>query len=349
VLRRTGENLAAAAEDAEITGLTLQSALATVPSGVLGMPGVPARGHITAAAGIPRPQPRAVPISEQEPPEHWPGFAKSLFKIGRGEATVIAGTLGLAKNAYENPEKIPGAVKGLGVQTYQDPIGAGKAVIGYDLLASGKWEDWGGQMGFGALMGGAGTMPARASRFNRVVGSPQPVPLGRRSAPQNSRKFAGTRFDFRKEDFGMRPGSGKLPKISETDRLALAEKYPNGVRFTRSGYPVLTPYEIDRVRITNLTGDREDDADLANLATNRTETPAGYVWHHVEDGRTMELVPRDLHEAVRHTGGAADIGQARALGIRPGGVFTPFEQNLNDFGAAGAAGTTVAGAQEGRP
>lgn len=31
----------------------------------------------------------------------------------------------------------------------------------------------------------------------------------------------------------------------------------------------------------------------------------GYTWHHVEDGKTMMLVPTDLHQAVRHTGGAA--------------------------------------------
>ena len=30
-----------------------------------------------------------------------------------------------------------------------------------------------------------------------------------------------------------------------------------------------------------------------------------YTWHHVEDGMHMMLVPKDLHDAVRHTGGAA--------------------------------------------
>ncbi|WP_405237918.1 HNH endonuclease [Lentisalinibacter orientalis] len=36
-------------------------------------------------------------------------------------------------------------------------------------------------------------------------------------------------------------------------------------------------------------------------------TPSGYVWHHVEDGRTMQLIPQDIHNAARHTGGAAVI------------------------------------------
>jgi hypothetical protein len=31
--------------------------------------------------------------------------------------------------------------------------------------------------------------------------------------------------------------------------------------------------------------------------------------HHVEDGLTMQLVPSDLHDVVRHTGGAALINK----------------------------------------
>ena len=338
-----------AADDARTNAVALQAALGNVPPAVFGALGTPAQAAIGAALPVRPEQPRDVPISERQPPAHWPGWAKSLFKIGRGEMTVIHGTAGLAKQAYENPEKIPVALAGLGESALRDPVGFGKALVGYDELANGRIEDWIGQMGIGALGGGLGTVPARGSRLHRVVGSPHPIPLGRMPSPINSRKFAGTRFDFTKPDFGMRPGRWDTPKINETDRLALAEKYPNGVRYTRDGYPVFTPYEIDRVRISNLTGDRTDDADLANLATKRAETPAGYVWHHVEDGRTMELVPRDLHEAVRHTGGAADVDQARELGIRPGGVFTPFEQNLHDFGAGAAGATAVAGAQEGRP
>ncbi|MGK8208888.1 HNH endonuclease [Burkholderia cenocepacia] len=33
--------------------------------------------------------------------------------------------------------------------------------------------------------------------------------------------------------------------------------------------------------------------------------PDGYVWHHVENAKTMFLIPQDLHNAVRHTGGVA--------------------------------------------
>jgi len=37
------------------------------------------------------------------------------------------------------------------------------------------------------------------------------------------------------------------------------------------------------------------------------------VWHHVEDGKTMLLIPKDIHKAAAHTGGIAVI---RARGWR---------------------------------
>ena len=42
-------------------------------------------------------------------------------------------------------------------------------------------------------------------------------------------------------------------------------------------------------------------------------TPEGYTWHHVEDGKTMMLVPSDIHSAVRHTGGASLIKKGLRL------------------------------------
>jgi hypothetical protein len=165
-----------AADDAELVALGMQGTLAMIPSGVLGMPGVPAREHIGDAAGIPRPQPQEIPISEREPPENWPGIAKSLFYLGRGEATAIAGAAGLAEDAYHNPEKIPGAVADVGSRAVHDPIGTGKAFVGYDVLASGRIEDWFGQMGAGAFTGGTATYASRAARLRRVAPEPDAPP-----------------------------------------------------------------------------------------------------------------------------------------------------------------------------
>lgn len=56
-----------------------------------------------------------------------------------------------------------------------------------------------------------------------------------------------------------------------------------------------------------LTGISEIDSKLANKAVGYPKTPEGYTWHHVEDGKTMQLVPEDIHWEVMHTGGAAVI------------------------------------------
>jgi hypothetical protein len=54
-----------------------------------------------------------------------------------------------------------------------------------------------------------------------------------------------------------------------------------------------------------LTGISRIDRKIANNLTALDEEPAGYIWHHVEDGKTMILVPKAIHQAVPHTGSAA--------------------------------------------
>ena len=85
----------------------------------------------------------------------------------------------------------------------------------------------------------------------------------------------------------------------------LAKNYPNGVRFNRSGFPDFGPYAIKTVRFKKgFTGDRGVD----DAAANRLfKAPKGYTWHHHQDGHTMQLIPTDLHDAIRHGGGVAVI------------------------------------------
>ena len=40
-----------------------------------------------------------------------------------------------------------------------------------------------------------------------------------------------------------------------------------------------------------------------------TATPKGYTWHHCEDGKTMQLIPSDLHRGIGHDGGEKVIAQ----------------------------------------
>lgn len=62
---------------------------------------------------------------------------------------------------------------------------------------------------------------------------------------------------------------------------------------------------LTKTDISNLTGNYRTDEALANKKVGLSETPEGYVWHHVENGLTMLLIPQDLHNAVCHTGGSA--------------------------------------------
>ena len=55
-----------------------------------------------------------------------------------------------------------------------------------------------------------------------------------------------------------------------------------------------------------MTGKKSNFA-LADKAAGFKERPANYTWHHHHDGKTMLLVPRDIHDAVKHTGGVAIV------------------------------------------
>ncbi len=81
--------------------------------------------------------------------------------------------------------------------------------------------------------------------------------------------------------------------------------HPSGVRFTAEGFPDFSPFAKARVELKGLTGNYAKDAAMANKAVGLRATPENMVWHHVEDARTMLLVPKDIHSAVRHTGGSA--------------------------------------------
>jgi hypothetical protein len=108
----------------------------------------------------------------------------------------------------------------------------------------------------------------------------------------------------------------KIPDGAEVatvgGRIVINGKYagkihPAGVEFTGQGFPKFGPYAVVEVQIEGLSGNYAKDAALANRAAHFDSTPGGFVWHHVEDGKTMQLVPQDIHTEVKHTGGAAVI------------------------------------------
>ena len=56
-----------------------------------------------------------------------------------------------------------------------------------------------------------------------------------------------------------------------------------------------------------MTGVRRLDDLAANKAAGLRTKTSNTTWHHHEDGQTMVLVPWDLHDAIKHTGGVAAL------------------------------------------
>jgi hypothetical protein len=92
----------------------------------------------------------------------------------------------------------------------------------------------------------------------------------------------------------------------------LKSNYPSGIEFNSLGFPVFTPFAIKRVPI-KMRGNRSygPDGDFgdANEAAGyaRNERHPNHTWHHHQDRITMELIPRDIHNAIRHSGGVSII------------------------------------------
>ncbi|WP_093177140.1 hemagglutinin repeat-containing protein [Pseudovibrio sp. Tun.PSC04-5.I4] len=83
--------------------------------------------------------------------------------------------------------------------------------------------------------------------------------------------------------------------------------HPSGLEFDKQGFPKFEPHTETKVQAENLTGVYAKDEKIANRAAGFDKTPDGYVWHHHQDGKSLLLVPKNLHNSCRHTGGCAVI------------------------------------------
>ena len=115
----------------------------------------------------------------------------------------------------------------------------------------------------------------------------------------------------------VKPVAGQLPRNhryagKEFPRHRLPPAYQRtGVRFTDDGFPDFSPYahQLPNGQISvqiQLTGNYAHDRVRARVAAgfkSANEVPTTHTWHHHPDGKTMSLVPADLHDKVRHSGG----------------------------------------------
>ncbi|PTO77638.1 hypothetical protein CWN84_10590 [Vibrio splendidus] len=80
-------------------------------------------------------------------------------------------------------------------------------------------------------------------------------------------------------------------------------KHPEtGIPFDKNGYPDFSSVSKKDVKI-EFTGSRRKDVKAANETGGFKKTPEGHVWHHHQDGKTMQLVPRDIYTKTGHDGG----------------------------------------------
>ena len=82
------------------------------------------------------------------------------------------------------------------------------------------------------------------------------------------------------------------------------------VTYDKEGYPDFTSYRHPTVKDVEIefTGSYPKDNGLADKAagiTREMRTNERYVWHHHQDGKTMQLIKQDVHAEFFHTGGMA--------------------------------------------
>jgi A nuclease of the HNH/ENDO VII superfamily with conserved WHH len=82
------------------------------------------------------------------------------------------------------------------------------------------------------------------------------------------------------------------------------------VVYDKDGYPDFSPHAKNTVVITDMKGDHYYDFKAANkeIGISGPKPPESYTWHHSQDGRTMQLVPKSIHNV-------ADGGFAHAGGV----------------------------------
>jgi A nuclease of the HNH/ENDO VII superfamily with conserved WHH len=104
--------------------------------------------------------------------------------------------------------------------------------------------------------------------------------------------------------------SGRRVEVNPDASITYINRQGLGVRYSE-GAPDFRPFMnhpsgVREVRI-DVTGDAIDFR-RANEAAGHAEwgsrPPAGYSWHHHEDGSTMQLVGADVHAEFTHRGGA---------------------------------------------
>jgi hypothetical protein len=88
----------------------------------------------------------------------------------------------------------------------------------------------------------------------------------------------------------------------------MQKKYP-GVKVDDYGWVDFGPHITVEIDVKGLTGDHSKDVGIANSAAKAAgiDVPLDHTWHHHPNEKTMQLIPKDLHGAWYHYGGASRL------------------------------------------
>ncbi|MCS1351166.1 HNH endonuclease [Mechercharimyces sp. CAU 1602] len=147
--------------------------------------------------------------------------------------------------------------------------------------------------------------------------------------------------DFSYDIVDSEYANGDIKKVAETsdDReiplvnSKYAGKLHNGVYYNDDGFPVFDEWTVAEINIpdekvvgkspkqlalaTELFKQKYPDWETRFDLPEKTKqdirkgkgSPKDYTWHHHQDTGRMQLIPRDVHESARHTGGHAIWGK----------------------------------------
>jgi len=155
-------------------------------------------------------------------------------------------------------------------------------------------------------------------------------------------------------------GKGTFDDLSDSTKKRYAHLEGVEVKWKKTGYPDFSDHARSingqsNFEVEGLTGKMGRDTKLLReklgLSVSEMNTYLdGYTLHHVEDGKTLQLVRSDIHDAFRHTGGRANLSEQIGEIISPrltnvlvegGGLTAAMRAGAEDFGESTAAGAIV--------
>jgi A nuclease of the HNH/ENDO VII superfamily with conserved WHH len=282
--------------------------------GKLGDDGVPSGSGIIGIVGVPAALRGAVEVALTAADGNITGAGSGLCKKGLGKITsVVAARKMIATQARVTAAKeTKAALKQ--IATNPESAAAWKAASKEAKAAVTRRLYWEMQRRyFDAYL--AAAKHAKREATTALKRSAKDVAAQQRLAASELAEEAAT----------VKPIAGRLPQNHElAGKQFPADLLPpqyraKGVKFTPEGYPDFTPHARQlpngkmRVEVP-YTGSRAADDALANAKAGLKHTPDDLTWHHVEDGVTMILVPKNLHKIVKHTGGTAAYKHIRGIG-----------------------------------